>query len=189
MHVYNFSLPPKLLSLVFSLIVCFPIEAFLFIFFILFLLMQFFVRPPPACSMSELSSLHDGEAGFHQTYRNIQKKALPPIPDEVQPEPQRVPDHYGPEPQRCRDTRSPEPHRCRDTRSPEPQHFCESPRSPNQYRDEHDLEPRQCRDETPPPRRRHSDDPPPASSSSSRARRHNRNQRLHSEGDEESHSR
>lgn len=136
-----------------------------------------FVLTPPACSMSELSSLHDGEAGVRQTYRNIQKKALPAIPDDGQPAPQRFSDHCGPEAQRCR-----------DTRSPEPQHYCESPRSPKQYCDERDSEPHQCQDETPPPRRRHSDDPPPPCSSS-QARRHNRNQRLHSEGDEETHSR
>ncbi|XP_075904494.1 immunoglobulin-like domain-containing receptor 2 isoform X2 [Nelusetta ayraudi] len=133
-----------------------------------------------SCSMSELSSLHEGEAGFRQTYRNVQKKALPAlpaIPDDGQPEPQRFSDHCGPEPQRCR-----------DTRSPEPQRYSESPRSPKQYRDERDSEPRHCQDETPPPRRRHSDDPPPPSSSS-QARRHNRTLRLHSEGDEETHNR
>ncbi|XP_068169610.1 immunoglobulin-like domain-containing receptor 2 isoform X2 [Antennarius striatus] len=44
-----------------------------------------------ACSVSELSSLHEGESSFRQTYRNIQKKALPAIPDhDRQPEPQ----HY-----------------------------------------------------------------------------------------------
>uniref|UniRef100_A0A673LSI1 Uncharacterized protein n=1 Tax=Sinocyclocheilus rhinocerous TaxID=307959 RepID=A0A673LSI1_9TELE len=34
-----------------------------------------------ACSMSELSSLHDVETDFRQTYRQVQKKALPAIPD------------------------------------------------------------------------------------------------------------
>lgn len=34
-----------------------------------------------ACSMSELSSLHDAETDFRQTYRQVQKKALPAIPD------------------------------------------------------------------------------------------------------------
>ncbi|KAL4636292.1 immunoglobulin-like domain-containing receptor 2 isoform X1 [Arapaima gigas] len=34
-----------------------------------------------ACSMSELSSLHDGEPPFRQTYRQVQKAALPPIAD------------------------------------------------------------------------------------------------------------
>ncbi len=31
--------------------------------------------------MSELSSLHDVETDFRQTYRQVQKKALPAIPD------------------------------------------------------------------------------------------------------------
>ncbi|XP_016307480.1 immunoglobulin-like domain-containing receptor 2 isoform X3 [Sinocyclocheilus anshuiensis] len=34
-----------------------------------------------SCSMSELSSLHDVETDFRQTYRQVQKKALPAIPD------------------------------------------------------------------------------------------------------------
>ncbi|XP_042572952.1 immunoglobulin-like domain-containing receptor 2 isoform X3 [Cyprinus carpio] len=34
-----------------------------------------------ACSMSELSSLHDVETDFRQPYRQVQKKALPAIPD------------------------------------------------------------------------------------------------------------
>ncbi|XP_036437824.1 immunoglobulin-like domain-containing receptor 2 isoform X3 [Colossoma macropomum] len=34
-----------------------------------------------AGSMSELSSLHDGDIDFRQTYRQVQKKALPPISD------------------------------------------------------------------------------------------------------------
>ncbi|XP_055062316.2 immunoglobulin-like domain-containing receptor 2 isoform X3 [Misgurnus anguillicaudatus] len=33
------------------------------------------------CSLSELSSLHDAETEFNQTYRQVQKKALPAIPD------------------------------------------------------------------------------------------------------------
>uniref|UniRef100_A0A8C1WE59 Immunoglobulin like domain containing receptor 2 n=1 Tax=Cyprinus carpio TaxID=7962 RepID=A0A8C1WE59_CYPCA len=36
---------------------------------------------PNSCSMSELSSLHDVETDFRQTYRQVQKKALPAIPD------------------------------------------------------------------------------------------------------------
>ncbi|XP_023690432.1 immunoglobulin-like domain-containing receptor 2 isoform X1 [Paramormyrops kingsleyae] len=32
-----------------------------------------------SCSMSELSSLHDGEPPFRQTYRQVQKAALPPV--------------------------------------------------------------------------------------------------------------
>ncbi|XP_051557998.1 immunoglobulin-like domain-containing receptor 2 isoform X3 [Myxocyprinus asiaticus] len=34
-----------------------------------------------SCSMSELSSLHDAENDFHQMYQQVQKKALPAIPD------------------------------------------------------------------------------------------------------------
>ncbi|KAF4119200.1 hypothetical protein G5714_001251 [Onychostoma macrolepis] len=34
-----------------------------------------------SCSVSELSSLHDVETDFRQTYRQVQKKALPAIPD------------------------------------------------------------------------------------------------------------
>ncbi|KPP78622.1 immunoglobulin-like domain-containing receptor 2-like [Scleropages formosus] len=37
----------------------------------------------PACSVSELSSLHDGEPPFRQTYRQVQKAALPPIADNL----------------------------------------------------------------------------------------------------------
>ncbi|XP_026060696.1 immunoglobulin-like domain-containing receptor 2 [Carassius auratus] len=36
---------------------------------------------PDSCSVSELSSLHDVETDFRQTYRQVQKKALPAIPD------------------------------------------------------------------------------------------------------------
>uniref|UniRef100_A0A8C9V1S4 Immunoglobulin-like domain containing receptor 2 n=1 Tax=Scleropages formosus TaxID=113540 RepID=A0A8C9V1S4_SCLFO len=36
-----------------------------------------------ACSVSELSSLHDGEPPFRQTYRQVQKAALPPIADNL----------------------------------------------------------------------------------------------------------
>ncbi|XP_066516277.1 immunoglobulin-like domain-containing receptor 2 isoform X2 [Hoplias malabaricus] len=34
-----------------------------------------------SCSMSELSSLHEAETDFHQNFRQVQKKALPAIPD------------------------------------------------------------------------------------------------------------
>ncbi|XP_028811171.1 immunoglobulin-like domain-containing receptor 2 isoform X2 [Denticeps clupeoides] len=34
-----------------------------------------------SCSLSELSSLHEAETDFRQTYRQVQKKALPAIPD------------------------------------------------------------------------------------------------------------
>ncbi|XP_056611831.1 immunoglobulin-like domain-containing receptor 2 isoform X3 [Triplophysa dalaica] len=36
---------------------------------------------PSAGSLSELSSLHDADVDFRQTYRQIQRKALPPISD------------------------------------------------------------------------------------------------------------
>lgn len=123
----------------------------------------------PACSLSELSSLHEGETSFRQTYRNVQKKALPAIPDDPQPEPQR----------HC-DNRSPEPRRYRDT-----------PPSPQRFRDDRDLEPRRYQEETrrcqeePLPQRRYSDDPPP----SSQSRRVNRNQRQQNHSEEESHHR
>ncbi|KAM9367005.1 immunoglobulin-like domain-containing receptor 2 [Symphorus nematophorus] len=116
-----------------------------------------------SCSMSELSSLHEGETGFRQTYRNVQKKALPAIPDH---DPQ-------PEPQRLRDNRSPEPQRYRDT-----------PSSPQRYRDDTDSEPRRCQEEPLPPRR-YSDDPP----SSSQSRRPGRSQRQQDHSEEENHNR
>ncbi|AWP01313.1 putative immunoglobulin-like domain-containing receptor 2 [Scophthalmus maximus] len=80
-----------------------------------------------ACSVSELSSLHEGETGFRQTYRNIQKKALPTIPDhDAQPEPQRYRDNRSPEPQRYRDN-LPSPQRYRDDPDSEPRRW--NPRS------------------------------------------------------------
>ncbi|XP_030271292.1 immunoglobulin-like domain-containing receptor 2 isoform X3 [Sparus aurata] len=112
-----------------------------------------------SCSMSELSSLHEGETGFRQTYRNVQKKALPAIPDhEPQPEPQRY----------------------RDNRSPEPQRYRDNPPSPQRYREDPDSEPRRCQEEPLPPRR-YSDDPP----SSSQSRRPGRNQRQQNHSEEE----
>ncbi|XP_037339443.2 immunoglobulin-like domain-containing receptor 2 isoform X3 [Pungitius pungitius] len=118
-----------------------------------------------ACSLSELSSLHEGEPGFRQTYRNVQKKALPPIPDhDPQPEPQ--PQHY------------------RDNRSPEPQRYRDDPPSPQRYQDDRDSEPRRCRDQDL-PLRRHSDDPP----LSPRPRRPGRNQRQQNHSEEENHNR
>ncbi|XP_037339434.2 immunoglobulin-like domain-containing receptor 2 isoform X2 [Pungitius pungitius] len=117
------------------------------------------------CSLSELSSLHEGEPGFRQTYRNVQKKALPPIPDhDPQPEPQ--PQHY------------------RDNRSPEPQRYRDDPPSPQRYQDDRDSEPRRCRDQDL-PLRRHSDDPP----LSPRPRRPGRNQRQQNHSEEENHNR
>ncbi|TKS69650.1 Immunoglobulin-like domain-containing receptor 2 [Collichthys lucidus] len=116
-----------------------------------------------ACSLSELSSLHEGETGFRQTYRNVQKKALPAIPDhDPQPEPQRY----------------------RENRSPEPQRYRDNPPSPQRYRSDPDSEPRHREDEPLPPRR-YSDDPP----SSSQSRRPGRNQRQQNHSDEENHNR
>ncbi|XP_033959233.1 immunoglobulin-like domain-containing receptor 2 isoform X2 [Pseudochaenichthys georgianus] len=113
---------------------------------------------PQSCGLSELSSLHEGDSGFRQTYRNVQKKALPAIPDhDPQPEPQRY----------------------RDNRSPEPQRYRDNPSSPQRHRDDPDAEPRRCQEESLPPRR-YSDDPPP--SQSRRPGRHQR-QQDHSEGD------
>nr|XP_046247687.1 immunoglobulin-like domain-containing receptor 2 isoform X3 [Scatophagus argus] len=115
-----------------------------------------------ACSLSELSSLHEGETGFRQTYRNVQKKALPAIPDH--------------DPQ-------PEPQRCRDSRSPEPQRYRDHPPSPQRYLDDHDSEPH--RQDEPLLPRRYSDDPP----SSSQPRRLGRNQRQQNHDEEENHNR
>uniref|UniRef100_A0A3P8U7Q2 Ig-like domain-containing protein n=1 Tax=Amphiprion percula TaxID=161767 RepID=A0A3P8U7Q2_AMPPE len=116
-----------------------------------------------SCSLSELSFLHEGEAGFRQTFRNVQKKALPAIPDhDAQPEPQ------------CH----------RDNRSPEPQRYRDNPPSPHRYRDDPNSEPRQNQEEPLPPRR-YSDDPP----SSSRSHRHGRNQREQNHSEEENHKR
>ncbi|XP_044048516.1 immunoglobulin-like domain-containing receptor 2 isoform X3 [Siniperca chuatsi] len=116
-----------------------------------------------ACSLSELSSLHEGDTSFRQTYRNVQKKALPAIPDH---------DHQ------------PEPQRYCDNRSPEPQHYRNNPPSPQRYRDDPDSEPRRCQDEPLPPRR-YSDDPP----SSSQSRRLGRNQRQQNHSEDENHNR
>ncbi|XP_029904430.1 immunoglobulin-like domain-containing receptor 2 isoform X2 [Myripristis murdjan] len=116
-----------------------------------------------SCSLSELSSLHDGDTGFRQTYRNVQKKALPAIPDH---DPQA-------EPQRYRDNRSPELERYRD-----------DPPSPQRYRDDPDAERQRYHDEPLPPRR-YSDDPP----SSSQTRRPNRNQHQRNQSQDDHHSR
>lgn len=118
----------------------------------------------PACSLSELSSLHDGENSFRQTYRNVQKKALPAIPDqEAQPEPQQ---------------------RRRENLSPESQSYRKNPPSPQRYCDDLDSEPRGSQDEPLPPRR-YSDDPP----SSFQSRRGGRNQRQQNQNDDNSHNR
>ncbi|XP_035015139.1 immunoglobulin-like domain-containing receptor 2 isoform X4 [Hippoglossus stenolepis] len=116
-----------------------------------------------SCSLSELSSLHEGETGFRQTYRNIQKKALPAIPDH----------DPLPEPQRYRDNRSPEPQRYRDNHT-----------SPQRHRDNPNPEPRRCQEEPIPPRR-YSDDPP----SSSPTRRPGRSQHQQNHSDEENRNR
>ncbi|CAN9507195.1 unnamed protein product [Ophioblennius macclurei] len=128
-----------------------------------------------SCSLSELSSLHEGDAGFRQTFRNVQKKALPAIPDQdsqLEPPP--------PLPQQQQQQR-------RENRSPEPQRYHGSPPlSPRRHREDLDLDaPRRCQDDEALPPRRYSDDPPP----SSQPRRLGRNQRQQNHSDEESHSR
>ncbi|XP_061596767.1 immunoglobulin-like domain-containing receptor 2 isoform X2 [Cololabis saira] len=116
-----------------------------------------------SCSLSELSSLHDGEPAFRQTYRNVQKNALPAIPDHgSQPEPQRY----------------------RDNRSPEPQHHRNNPPSPHRYRHDPDSDHQDSQDEPLLPRR-YSDDPP----SSSQSHRTGRNQRQQNSSDEDKHKR
>ncbi|XP_026175917.1 immunoglobulin-like domain-containing receptor 2 isoform X1 [Mastacembelus armatus] len=114
-------------------------------------------------SVSELSSLHEGETGFRQTYQNVQKKALPAIPDH---------DHQ------------PEPQRFHNNLSPEPQHNRDSPRSPQRYNDDHDSEPRRCQDGPLPPRR-YSVDPP----SFTQSRRLGRNQQQQNHCEDNSHNR
>ncbi|XP_061608872.1 immunoglobulin-like domain-containing receptor 2 isoform X4 [Phyllopteryx taeniolatus] len=117
-----------------------------------------------ACGVSELSSLHEGETTFRQTFRKVQKKALPPIPDG--------------DPQ-------PEPRRYRDNRSPEPQRFCDNPpSSPERYRQDPESEPRRCAEDSLLPRR-YSDDPP----SSSQSRRHIRDARQQNRSEENRHNR
>nr|XP_057945280.1 immunoglobulin-like domain-containing receptor 2 isoform X2 [Doryrhamphus excisus] len=117
-----------------------------------------------SCGLSELSSLHEGENGFRQTFRNVQKKALPPISDH---DPQ-------PEPRRYRENRSPEPQRYHDNPASSPQHYREDP----------ELE--RCHyGEDPVPPRRYSDDPPP----SFQSRKHVRNHRQQNHTEENSHNR
>ncbi|XP_061608849.1 immunoglobulin-like domain-containing receptor 2 isoform X1 [Phyllopteryx taeniolatus] len=117
-----------------------------------------------SCGVSELSSLHEGETTFRQTFRKVQKKALPPIPDG--------------DPQ-------PEPRRYRDNRSPEPQRFCDNPpSSPERYRQDPESEPRRCAEDSLLPRR-YSDDPP----SSSQSRRHIRDARQQNRSEENRHNR
>ncbi|KAM4630557.1 immunoglobulin-like domain-containing receptor 2 [Polymixia lowei] len=117
-----------------------------------------------SCSLSELSSLHEGDSGFRQTYRNVQKKALPAIPDR-DPEP--------------------EPQRYRDNHSPEPQRYRGDPPSPQRYRDKADAEPQRYRGDEPLPPRRCGDDPP----SSSQTRRSTRSQHQRNHSQEDRHNR
>ncbi|KAG7266985.1 hypothetical protein CRUP_010519, partial [Coryphaenoides rupestris] len=109
-------------------------------------LAHFNPRRSHASSLSELSSLHEGEAGFRQTYRDIQRHALPAIPDR---------DPALPPPD---DDRHQHQQRCRGDRSPEPQRYPRSPPAPQRYRDDPD-------DGMPRPPRRYSDDDAPSSSS------------------------
>eukprot|EP00066_Takifugu_rubripes_P019063 XP_011608329.1 PREDICTED: immunoglobulin-like domain-containing receptor 2 isoform X3 [Takifugu rubripes] len=116
-----------------------------------------------SCNLSELSSLHEGETGFHQIYRTVQKKALPPILDhEAQPEPQRS----------------------SDNRSPESRHHRDNLPSPQRHRGDREPEPGRSQDESL-PQRRYSDDPPPSSQSS----RPSRNYRQQNHSEEQNHSR
>uniref|UniRef100_A0A8C4Z7C1 LISCH7 domain-containing protein n=1 Tax=Gadus morhua TaxID=8049 RepID=A0A8C4Z7C1_GADMO len=103
-------------------------------------------------SLSELSSLHEGEAGFRQTYRDIQKNALPAIPDR-DPAFQSGDDHHH--------------QRCRGNRSPEPQRYQRSPPASQRYRDDRD----DPDDGGPLPPRRFSDDPPSSSHTGRSARK------------------
>ncbi|XP_030232623.1 immunoglobulin-like domain-containing receptor 2 [Gadus morhua] len=105
-----------------------------------------------ASSLSELSSLHEGEAGFRQTYRDIQKNALPAIPDR-DPAFQSGDDHHH--------------QRCRGNRSPEPQRYQRSPPASQRYRDDRD----DPDDGGPLPPRRFSDDPPSSSHTGRSARK------------------
>ncbi|XP_077420720.1 uncharacterized protein LOC144050909 isoform X2 [Vanacampus margaritifer] len=115
-----------------------------------------------SCGVSELSSLHEGENAFRQTFRKVQTKALPPIPDD---DPQ-------PEPRRYRDNRSPEPQRLRDN----------PPSSPQRYRGDPEPEPRPCAEVSILPRR-YSDDPPP------QPHRHIRDARQQNHSEENRHNR
>ncbi|KAK5935505.1 hypothetical protein CgunFtcFv8_020862 [Champsocephalus gunnari] len=76
---------------------------------------------PQSCGLSELSSLHEGDSGFRQTYRN--------------PEPQRYRDNRSPEPQRYRDNPS-SPQRHRDDPDAEPRRCQEESLPPRRYSDD-----------------------------------------------------
>ncbi|XP_054627179.1 immunoglobulin-like domain-containing receptor 2 isoform X2 [Dunckerocampus dactyliophorus] len=117
-----------------------------------------------SCGLSELSSLHEGENGFRQTFRNVQKKALPPISDhDPQPELRRYQENRSPEPQRYHDNPPSSPQRYREDPESEPHHYVKDPFPP----------------------RRHSDDPP----SSFQSRKHVRNHRQQNHSEENSHNR
>ncbi|XP_054588341.2 immunoglobulin-like domain-containing receptor 2 isoform X6 [Nothobranchius furzeri] len=127
------------------------------------LLPNFDLKIMPACNRSEVSSLHEGENGFRQTYRSVQKKALPAISDQDS---------------------QPQPHGRRDSRGPEPQQRHSKPSSPHRYRHDPDSDPHDSPDEPLLPRR-YSDDPPPSSHSN----RVSRNHRQQSSGEEDKHNR
>lgn len=117
----------------------------------------------PACSLSELSSLHEGDTNFRQTYRNVQKKALPTIPDQDS----------------C-----PEPDSYHENRSPDLQHHRKNPSSPHRYRHNPDSDHHDSQDQPLLPRR-YSDDPP----SLAQSHRMGRNQRQQHSSDEDKHDR
>ncbi|XP_043955244.1 immunoglobulin-like domain-containing receptor 2 isoform X2 [Gambusia affinis] len=114
-------------------------------------------------NQSELSSLHEGDTNFHQTFRNVQKKALPAIPDQDS---------------------SPEPYGYRKSRSPDLQRHRKNPSSPHRYRHDPDSDHLDSQDEPLLPRR-YSDDPP----SSSQSHRITRSQRQQNSSDEDKHDR
>lgn len=116
-----------------------------------------------SCSQSELSSLHEGDTNFRQTYRNVQKKALPAIPDQDS----------------C-----PESHSYHESRSPDPQHHRKNPSSPHRYRHDPHSDHHDSQDEPLLPRR-YSDDPPALAQS----HRIGRKQRQQNSSDEEKHDR
>ncbi|KAK5601823.1 hypothetical protein CRENBAI_019929 [Crenichthys baileyi] len=116
-----------------------------------------------SCNQSELSSLHEGDTNFLQTYRNVQKKAMPAIPDQDS----------------CL-----EPHSYHEERSPELQRHHRNPSSPHRYRHNPDSDRHNSQDEPLLPRR-YSDDPP----SSSQSHRIGRNQRQQNSIDEDKHNR
>ncbi|XP_038139193.1 immunoglobulin-like domain-containing receptor 2 isoform X3 [Cyprinodon tularosa] len=115
------------------------------------------------CSQSELSSLHEVDTNFRQTYRNVQKKALPAIPDQ--------------------DSSCQEPQSRRENCSPELQRHRKNPSSPHRYHHP-DSDHLDSQDEPLLPRR-YSDDPP----SSSHSHRIGRSKRQQNSSDEDTHGR